>query len=207
MKAGETLWTDDNKYQVCLFPLEVMNITQLSGPGSLSHCCGHPFDCVGTTSRYPIYAPVDCHLIYSDSVGNTRGYQSDKQVQTPTGVSYVCFSFTHDANPPTKTTFKQGELIAHTGIAGQVTGDHTHIDQAKGQNKQLVDYGVVCKYGNECYALQDSAEPVTIWYDNDTQIINTMGLKFETYKGGHPEPPVGTGRQMPFIYYLKRRVR
>ena len=31
MKAGQKMNTDDGKYQVCLFPCDIMNITQLSG--------------------------------------------------------------------------------------------------------------------------------------------------------------------------------
>lgn len=185
MKQGQTL-VGSGGYQVALFPLDICNITQLSGPTSLSHCCGHPFDCVGSSASYPIYAPCDCHLIYSDSVGNTRGYQSDNPVyyagsNTP---DYICFSFTHDNNPPAKKSFKQGELIAHTGTAGMVTGDHSHIDQAIGQGKTLVSYGVVCSYGNTCYALQDSTDPANIWYINDTVIVSTQGLSFKTFEGG-----------------------
>ena len=36
-------------------------------------------DIIGNSARYPLYAPCDCHLIYQDSVGNTRGYQSDNE--------------------------------------------------------------------------------------------------------------------------------
>ena len=42
MKAGQKLVHDG--HEVCLFPMETMNITQWSSPQSLSHCCGHPFD-------------------------------------------------------------------------------------------------------------------------------------------------------------------
>lgn len=183
MQAGQTMVGKSGK-QVALFPMDICNITQLSGSSSLSHCCGHPFDAVGSSGSYPIYAPCDCHLIYSDSSGNTRGYQSDNEVEFASGVGYICFSFTHDNNPPSKTSFKQGELIGHTGTTGMVTGDHTHIDQAVGQNKTLVSYGITCSFGNLCYALQDSTSPQNIWYINDTQIVNTQGLTFKTYEGG-----------------------
>lgn len=183
MQAGQTMVGTSGR-QVALFPMDICNITQLSGSSSLSHCCGHPFDAVGSSGSYPIYAPCDCHLIYSDSVGNTRGYQSDSEVEFASGVGYICFSFTHDNNPPSKTSFKQGELIGHTGTAGMVTGDHSHIDQAVGQNKTLVSYGITCAFGNLCYALQDSTSPQNIWYINDTQIVNTQGLTFKTYEGG-----------------------
>ena len=214
MKKGQTLWTDDNKFQVSLFPLDVMDITQTSSPDSFSHCCGHPCDYVGTTVKYPIYAPFDCHLIYMDgaSVGNTRIWQSDKEEQTPTGISYVCVGFTHDENPPYNTIgakIKQGQLIGHSGIAGFVTADHTHIDQAKGQNKVLVNSGRVCASGNTCYNIQDSDYPYNIFFDNDTTIVNTMGYTFKEYKGGHPGPGPSPedNEGMSIMFYLKRRIR
>lgn len=205
MKAGQKMNTDDGKYQVCLFPCDIMNITQLSGSDSFSHCCGHPMDIIGNSARYPLYAPCDCHLIYQDSAGNTRGYQSDNEVATPSGIDYVCFSFTHDENPPSATKFKQGDLISHTGIAGQAYGDHCHLDQAKGQNKGLVSYGITCAMGNPCYALQDSAEPVDIWYINDTTVVNTMGLIFKKYDGGvtPPTPTPTKKKKMKLMYYMK----
>lgn len=172
-----------NGKQVCMFPMDVLNITQTSSPSSFSHCCGHPADYVGKTAKYPVYAPCDCHQVYSDNEGNTRGYTSDDIVNTPSGLDYVSFSFTHNDTPPTKTSFKQGELIAYTGTAGFATGDHTHIDQAFGQNKQLVSYGITCSGGNLCYALDDSTQPYNVFYVNDTDIINAMGLPFKTFDG------------------------
>lgn len=40
MKAGQKLVHDG--HEVCLFPMETMNITQWSSTSSYSHCCGHP---------------------------------------------------------------------------------------------------------------------------------------------------------------------
>ena len=44
----------------------------------------------------------------------------------------MCF---HDENPIASVgdTFNQGDLFAHTGTAGGVTGDHTHFNCANGQ--------------------------------------------------------------------------
>ena len=139
MKPGQKLVHDG--HEVCLFPMETMNITQWSSPTAESHCCGHPFDnAINGQVRVPVYAPFSCHLCYSDGVGvgNTRAYSSDNPVWTPNGLSYVTVSFTHDPNPPTATQYKQGDLIYHTGTAGMATGDHCHIDQTFTQNAGLV---------------------------------------------------------------------
>lgn len=187
MKPNEKL--SYKGYQVCLFPMETMYITQWSSPDADSHCCGHPFDCaVGGRTDVPLYAPCDCHLINAGSAqdGNTRIYTSDKKVWTPSGLRQVTFSFTHDNNPPTKTTFKQGELIAHTGVTGMVTGDHSHIDQTFTVDGTLIYYGITCRYGNKCYALNGSVLPTLFWYVNDTVIANDMGHTFSTFKKGKP---------------------
>lgn len=43
------------------------------------------------------------------------------------------------------------------------TGDHCHIDQSFTLNAGLVSYGVVCSYGNECYALSGSELPNNVF--------------------------------------------
>lgn len=207
MQSGETL--SYQGHQVCLFPMDYIYVTQTSGPSSSSHCCGHPTDYIGTYNYYPIYAPCDCHLVYSDSVGNTRAYTSDDQVWTPQGLQYVTFSFTHDEIPPGYTSFSQGELIAHTGRAGQVTGDHTHIDQSDIADAQLVYYGITCAYGNPCYALEGSQPPEDIFYLSGNEIVaQTLGIDFETWSQP-PEPPTPSDKAKYAILLLagKRKRR
>ena len=187
MKPNEKL--SYKGYQVCLFPMETMYITQWSSPDAFSHCCGHPFDCaILNQTHIPLYAPCDCHLTDAGPAvyGNTRIYTSDKKVWTPSGLRQVTFSFTHDNSPPTKTAFKQGELIAHTGTAGDVKGDHSHIDQTFTVNGKLVEYGVTCPHGNYCYALEGSVLPTSFWYVNDTVVANDGGHTFSTFKKGKP---------------------
>lgn len=187
MQAGETL--SYQGYEVCLFPMDYVNCTQVSGPGSYSHCCGHPADWIGQTVEYPIYAPFSCHLVYSDNVGNTRAYSSDDKVWTPLGLTYVTVSFTHDDYPPAATSFDQGDMIAHTGMAGYVTGDHTHIDQSDINGAQLISYGIYCQMGNLCYALDGSQQPYDIFYFSGNEIVvDTMGMTFQTWS----QPPTPT---------------
>ena len=190
MKSGQKLVHDG--HEVCLFPMETMNITQWSSPSSYSHCCGHPFDnAISGQVSVPVYAPFSCHLVHTYPSGNTRVYQSDNEVWTPSGLKTVVVSFTHDPNPPTETRYKQGDLIYHTGTAGMATGDHVHIDQSFTIGAGLVSYGIVCSYGNECYALSGSELPNNVFYVNDTNIVNGYGKEWKTFDGGDvptPEP-------------------
>lgn len=190
MKAGQKLEKDG--HEVCLFPMEIMNITQWSSPSEYSHCCGHPFDnAISGQVRVPVYAPFSCHLVHTYPSGNNRVYQSDNEVWTPSGLKNVTVSFTHDPNPPTETQYKQGDLIYHTGTAGMAAGDHCHIDQSFTLNAGLVSYGIVCSYGNECYALSGSELPNNVFYVNDTNIVSGYGQEWKTFDGGDvptPEP-------------------
>lgn len=203
MQAGERI--SYNGYQVCLFPLDYLYCTQTSNPESFSHCCGHPADWIGSYNQYPCYAPFDCHLVYSDSVGNTRAYSSDDPVWTPQGLEYVTVSFTHDTNPPAATNYSQGDLIYHTGVAGFVTGDHVHIDQSNINGAQLVSYGYYCAGGNLCYALEGSQYPADIFYLSGSEtIITTLGQGFQTWD----KPPVVVSRIAELVLmskYKKRR--
>jgi len=184
MQAGERVTYQG--YEVCLFPLDYVYCTQVSGPSSLSHCCGHPADWIGSYDQYPLYAPCSCHLVYSDNVGNTRGYTSDAPVWTPHGLQYVSFAFTHDSNPPAATSYSQGDLIYHTGVAGYVTGDHVHIDQSNIADAQLISYGIYCQYGNLCYALDGSQPPEDIFYLTGSEtFITDLGQNIPTW----PFPP------------------
>ena len=203
MQAGERITYQG--YEVCLFPMDYLDCQQTSGPSSYSHCCGHPADWIGPYNEYPIYAPFSCHLVYSDNVGNTRAYSSDNPVWTPQGLTYVTVSFTHDDYPPGTTGFDQGDLIAHTGVAGFVTGDHSHIDQSDINGAQLISYGVYCQMGNLCYALDGSQYPEDIFYlsGNET-IIQTLGQDFQTWNY-----PAGGGRNALITLmsrYVKRRL-
>lgn len=207
MQAGQTLYAEDGT-QVMLYPMDYLYITQTSSPDSYSHCCGSPVDMVGRTATYPLYAPCDCVLVYSNgaTLGNTRMYQSTSEVlyATASGTGwtkgYVTFGFTHDSNPPSQTTFKQGELIGHSGTAGYVTGDHCHFETSTGQVNTLIYSGIVCSGGNKCY-MQPNSTPINqICFINDTEQANTAGLTFQTYTGGGPGPGPEPEKQKAVIF-------
>lgn len=167
-------------YQVSLFPVELCNCTQLWGAGTLSHQVGYCTDW-GMPSGYPVYAPFDCHLIWQigEANGNTRIYTSDKEVWTPKGLKYVTVSFTHDNNPPTKTSYKQGEVIYHSGTAGQVTGAHLHLDASPVANDYLTDPHLA---GQSWYLSKDRPPTEIFYLVGDENIVNMRGLEFETWK-------------------------
>lgn len=187
MYAGQQASKDG--YQYCLFPLDVMDCTQVSGQDSYSHCCGHPCDFIGTYQHYPYYAPCDCTRIWVYEPNGESIYTSDNKVWTPSGLTYVSFMFAHDNNIPAATHFNQGDLIGHTGTKG-AAGDHVHLDQSLVHNDRLIQYGITCPvYGNDCWALERSAYAYNVFYLGGTeQIIDNKNMIFQTIPAG-PEPP------------------
>lgn len=185
MLPGQTAVYDG--HEVALFPLDIMNCTQTSGPGQFSHCCGTATDWVGSYFTYPYYAPFSCSRIYQSS--DTCAYISDSEVWTPSGLMYMTIGFTHDNNPPAQTHFNQGELIGHTGTAGFVTGDHVHIVCSRATSWQYIDSGLTCGSGSHCYYVYGN-EPIykMLYITGDEAIINLRGMQFEIFDGA--DPPV-----------------
>ncbi len=178
-------------YQYCLFPMDYIDCNQLSGPDSATHCCGHPCDWGGPSDHYPYYAPCDCTRIWTYSASGESIWTSDNKVWTPSGLQYVSFMFTHDDNMTSRTHCSQGDLIGHTGTAGFAWGDHLHLDQSLVRNDQIMRYGYQCPGGNDCWALRNSAYVYDVFYLGGTeQIVDLMGMSFQTIPGVEPEPPL-----------------
>lgn len=196
MLAGET--ASYGGYQYCLFPLDYIYCNQESGPSTLSHCCGHAADWGGQYNNYPYYAPFDCHRTYILSSNGETVYTSDYPVWTPSGLSYVSVEFAHDNSIPSQTSFRQGELIGHTGTAGGV-GDHVHMDQSLIANDVPTSYGIYCTYGNLCYALSDSHLPDQVFYiTGNESIVRPLSNNFQTVPTTPPTPPTpSVRRKMP----------
>lgn len=181
--------TGANGLENFLFPLPVLNITQGEN-GGYSHQGSLAIDFVGTYAQYPYYAPATMRCYYKDGLSGVY-WQSVNKVNYIDGtVDYIRILFYHDNgwnNHYVGEVINQGSIIGRTGTAGQVTGDHVHMEVGSGawdgtyplyQNS----YGVWCLKGgihiyNGCGV-------------NDTQIINGYGYNWRSFQN---KPPVPTG--------------
>ena len=206
MNQGDTCSYMGN--EVALFPLNYISITQIYDPdNAYSHCCGHMVDYAFPYDPYPAYAPFTCTLFESSSstYGNRRSYVSDNPVWTVGhGLVYVTVSFTHDNNPPVATHFNQGDIIMHSGDAGQALGKHIHMDQSPIAYATLITEGTICPSGI-CYHLDQDDEPENIFYTCGTEtIVNTMGKTFTDWTGS-PIVPGGNFKWWMSAKKLRRR--
>ena len=200
MTANQRMVASDG-YEVMLFPLEYMYITQGEG-GSTSHdgTLNIDFQGYGPNGRVydcPMYAPCSLKCVAIVSGGNNgRVYESLDKVHTPNGLQYVCFLLMHDENPPAvNTVFTQGDLFAHTGTYGQVTGDHTHMNAANGK---YVGFHLV----NTHVQLDNTTHIYDICYVNDTVLVADYNYDWQLYTD--PVYVPGKRKKFPFVLYANK---
>lgn len=184
MKANQKLKASDG-YEVMLFPLAYLYVTQGEN-GSYSHNGILAMDFAGygrngVIEDCPMFAPCSCKCVATiDEFNKGRIFESLNKVHTPNGLDYVTFMCFHDENPIASVgdTFNQGEIFAHTGTAGNVTGDHTHFNTAMGKYQGWEN---VPPDNNG--QLINSSHIYDTCYVNDTVIVNGFGYTWRMFSG------------------------
>lgn len=204
MIANQRLRASDG-YEVMLFPLEYLYMSQDEG-GDFSHAGTLAMDFLGWNSlgrvlQCPYYAPVSCTCIASTESAN-RIWQSNSQVHLADGsLDYVTWVVAHDNNPPAVgTSLVQGQLMGHTGTAGNVTGDHLHLNIAKGQyaNWEQVP-------PNNNWQLRNSMHIYDACFVNDTTIVQGYGHSWIDWTGPIPPSPSGKKKRgFPWVIYGRK---
>ena len=202
MKPNEKLIDSKTGCEVALFPLEYLNMSQDEG-GDYSHAGTLSMDFLGwgisgRLLKCPYYAPVSCTCIGSTESAN-RIWQSNNKVLFADGtIDYMTWVQAHDNNPhPVGTVLNQGDLLGHTGTAGNVTGDHLHLNVAKGKyaNWEQVP-------PNNKWQLKNSIHIYDALFVNDTVIIKGFNKPWKTYSG--PAPVKNEKNKFKWVLYGKR---
>ena len=209
MVAGETLVAADG-YEVALFPLPYMNISQGEMmPSGWSHYNVYNIDFLGWDAngrvyQAPIYAPctmkvVSTWMYYAG--GNQVCFESVNKVHLADGsLDYLTIYFAHDSNPPYTTigqVVNQGQLCYHTGTYGEVTGDHVHTCCGKGQFD-----GYTQRSGGH-WDLTNRMHYYDAVYVNDTTIIDGNNYNWKTWSGPSPTPTPSFGK-FPWVLYARK---
>lgn len=204
MKAGQKLIGKNGK-EVLLFPLEYLYLSQGEG-GDYSHLGTLAMDFLGwgpsgRIYRCPYYAPCSCKCIGTTESAN-RIWQSLDEVNLADGTtSIVCWVQAHDNFPlSVGTVLSQGDLLGHTGTAGNVTGDHVHFNFAKGAyaNWEQVP-------PNNNWQLRNSIHIYNTCCANDTIIARGLDYPWKEYTGGvTPTPTSKKTKKFPWVLYSKK---
>ena len=206
MIAGQKLKGKNGK-EVMLFPLPYMYISQGEG-GSYSHAGTYNMDFMGWGANgrvynCPYYAPCKCICVWAGGVDNIRIFQSLNQVNRADGsVGYVTFLFMHDDDPiaTVGSIFAQGDIIGHTGTAGNVTGDHVHFNTAFGQYA-----GTEHVPPDNQYQLVNSSHIYDTCYVNGTNIIEGYNYNWKEFNNSNGYRLSNKFNFVLFGYYAKRK--
>lgn len=182
MRPLEKLVANDG-YEVLLFPLEYLYMSQDEG-GSYSHLYTYSIDLLGWGAngriyKCPYYAPCTLKCI-TVSNGNVVWESINKVHYADGTLDYVTINFVHDDNTSVHYVgeiIQQGDLIGHTGTTGNVTGDHVHINTARGHYAGFYDVGT----GH--YQLRNATHVYDTMYVNDTIIKQGYGHNWRIYDG------------------------
>ena len=208
MRAYERLVADDG-YEVLLFPLEYMYMSQDEG-GDYSHQGTLSMDFLGWGENGRVYqceyyAPCTCSLVLKNYAGAYNIWESSREVHTPLGLTKVCFLVAHDDNLPYTTgdVIFQGNPLGATGTSGDASGDHVHLNVAIGEYD-----GQEQVPPNNNWQLKNSRHIYDMMYVNDTVIVEGYGHDWLIYSGGIGSPKKS---KFPWVLYCnklrnKRRV-
>ena len=123
---------DDDGYEVMLFPLEYIYMSQGElTPSGYSHHKTLSMDFMGWGAngriyKCPYYAPCTCKCVQVGS-GSVVWESVNKVHLANNTLDYVTFHFAHDDDTSSHyvgQVIGQGGLIGHTGTTGNVSGDH-----------------------------------------------------------------------------------
>lgn len=145
MKANQKLIQQNNgiSYEVLLFPMEFLNITQGDNEGT--HLGTFAIDNAGKNVGIDsLFAPCTMKCMAIDSAhGNAVWFQSVNRVSLADGSKdYVTFLFIHDdliKDLAVGKIFLQGMKCYDEGTSGKATGNHVHIEVAKGKFTKMYD--------------------------------------------------------------------
>lgn len=178
-------------------------ITQAEG-GDFSHMGSLSVDFAYSATKVPLYAPFDMTCKYVDLQNAFTVWQSDRPVKCADGsVSYVTFNTGHSDDTGSNSVGdkkKKGQVYAHTGTSGNVTGDHTHIECSKAEytapwatnsagRGSLPNPDHMYNVFSSCNNV--TKEQINIINQTTTPMPWKCILDWDDGSGSNPEPPVG----------------
>lgn len=200
MVANEQMY-DRNGTQVLLFPLEYMYLSTARNPDEHQELAmdflgwganGRVYDC-------PCYAPCDLEVVYTGNDHNMICWSKNPVLLANGQIDNVSILVAHSMTAPGSvgTNYSQGQLWYHTGNYGHSTGDHLHLEIARGH----------VKWNSSGTALQNPSHLYDCMYVNDTHLIRPQSYEWLEFKRPTPPPHSMSNYMniMNILYIHKRR--
>lgn len=168
--------------QKAMFIMDTVNISQ-GMYGSYSHQGSKAIDLAGKDGGTdPAYAPFDGKVVYMSTSAAYIIYQSLNPVEFADGtVDYMTVWVMHDDNVGrfyVGQTFSQGQHFFNEGSSGYATGNHIHLECAKGtyEGQYKNDSGVWC--------IKNQINPYdALFLSESTNIIDGYGYNWRRTNG------------------------
>lgn len=184
---------DSTNHEVVLFPMEYIHVSQTEHQLYAIDFLG--WNSLGRVYNCPCYAPFSGSVVYTGSDHNMI-YWSSSQVRFVDGtLDYATVLVAHSETPPASvgTSFVQGTLWYHTGNYGVSTGDHLHMEVARGH----VTWDPTGMHLNNPYHLYNMMAV------NNTVIDDGGGFTWLEYHGG-VVPSTREKKKFPWFIYANR---
>lgn len=186
---------DDSGNEVALFPLEYLNVSNREHQLLAIDFLG--WGSSGRVYNCPCYAPFTGQVVYTGNDHNMI-YWSNSKVRFVDGtLDFASVLVAHSETPPAivGSVFTQGSLWYHTGNYGYSSGDHLHIEVARGH----------VTWDSSGTHLLNPYHLYNMLAINDTIVVDDEGYNFRVYNGVIPTNY--KKKKFPwFIYANKKRV-
>ena len=198
MKPNEKM-TDGQGNEVALFPMEYLYLSTARNPAEHQLLAMDFFGWTaqGRTFDVPCYAPFTCRVTYTGNDHNMicQSVNPVRYVDGTLDYATVLVAHSDTAPPVVGTIIQQGDLWYHTGNYGQSTGDHLHMEVAKG--KQTWDTGGL--------NLKNAYHMYDMLAVNDTLVKRGMNYNWRNYDGGvTPSLESRINKRFPWVLYAKK---
>lgn len=182
---------DSEGNEVALFPMEYLYMSQ--GEHQLYALDFLGWGANGRIWNCPCYAPFSCRVTFTGNDHNMicQSLNPVRFVDGTLDYATVLVAHSQTAPAPLGTVFTQGQLWYHTGNYGHSTGDHLHMEVAKG--KQTWATGGL--HLNNAYHMWN------MFATNDTQVKRGLNLNWRNYDGG-VSPTIKRRNQHRFKWVL-----
>lgn len=182
--------------EVCLFPLEYMHIS--NGEHNLLAIDFLGWNSLGRVYDCDCYAPFSGRVVYTGNDHNMIFWSTNPVRLVDGTLSDLTILVAHSmtAPPSVGTQIVQGQLWYHTGNYGYSTGDHLHMEVAKG-------HVMWDSTGNH---LDNPTNMYNVMAINDTTIDYGMSYNWRNYDGG-VVPPSGDTKKHHYKFVLMERRR